>query len=304
MSSSVNIASFQPLEDLEISLGRFSNKTREAISTVQKQIELKQEALDEIVRTRRRDVEMWQEAQDTADDEEDVSYIERKLRDAEDRLDEARNWQRRVEQVCGDFERRATEAAYLADEHSFKARLFLKERLRELYEYVALKPDAEVGLHSAGPAASGVAHDSNGVGDLAALSLPKGFGWISIDQLAPDDVANLPTEDDYKKDGLSAADMRAGLELLRTRILPEIQRNPEHATRDYFAELDIAENRSEPKNSLGEIFGAYFGSNYHMWFSRSKGDEYFRIGDGRHRIAAARELGWTVIPGQIQDGGR
>ena len=301
MSTGINITSLQALEDLELSLGRFSNKTREGISAVQRQIELKTEALDEIVRSRHREVEMWQEAQDTADDEEDdVDYIERKLRDAEERFDEARNWRRRIEEVCGEFERRATEAAYLADEHSHKARLFLKERLRELHEYVALKADVEAGPHSTAPAGSVTTTRANHDSDLATFSLPQGFGWIRIDQLASDDLANLPTNTEYKKDGLSAADMRAGLELLRTRILPEIQQNPENATRDYFAEIDIAENRSEPKNSLAEIFGAYFGSNYHIWVDRPNGDEYFRIGDGRHRIAAARELGWTVIPGRIQ----
>jgi hypothetical protein len=308
MSSSVNIASFRALEELEISLGRFSHTTRETVSTAQRQIDNQTQALEEIVTARRRAVERWQETYDAADDEDDdTAYILRQLHEAEEKYNEARNWQRRVDAVCGDFARRATEATYLADEHADQARLFLKDRLRELYEYVGLKSSSHVGSQNVGLAApvnsavgSNSADGSIEVSDLAALSLPKGFDWIRIDELSPAHLTNLPSHDEFRK-GLSAADMREGLELLRTRILPEIQLNPTHATREYFEELDRVENRSVV-NSLGEIFNAYFGSDEPVRVDRFKGDKFFRIGNGRHRIAVARELGWTVIPGRIEEG--
>lgn len=310
MSTDVNVTSFRALEDLELSLARFSDKAREEISAAQREIEIRTEALEGIVAARRREVQWWQEAYDAADDEDDDrSHTLRKLHEAEERYDNARNWQRRVEEVCGEFERRAAEATYVTDEHSNKARLFLKARLNELHEYVGFKTNADAGV-SVGSAYMGAAartttalsakEVSTGVSDLAAFSLPKGFGWVRINELNPDELADLPSENDYKKDDLSAGDMRAGLELLRTRILPEIQQNPEHATREYFAELDIAENRST-SNSLAEVYGAYFGTREHIWVDRFKGDEFFRIGNGRHRIAAARQLGWTVIPARIEE---
>lgn len=304
--SNVNISSFRALEELEISIARFADRTSEGISAAQSKIALQRATLDEIVILRRREVERWQETYDTADNEDDdVGYILRRLQEAEDRHNEARQWQRRVEDICDEFQRRATEATHLADEHADKARLFLKERLRELYEYVGLKAGSEHNV-------SGSSHQPGSIGpqttassaaaapDLSNFALPKGFDWISISQLSPDALASLPSENEYRKDDLSAADMRAGLELLRTRILPEIEQNPERATRDYFAEIDVVENR-DVSNSLAEIYGAYFGRDAHIWVDRFKGEQYFRIGNGRHRIAVARELGWTVIPGRIEE---
>lgn len=300
MSTNINVISFQALEELEISLTRFSHKAREEISAAQRQIEIQTEALDEIVADGRREVQRRQEAYDAADEDDDSAYLRRKLEEAEERYNNARNWQRRAAQVCAEFERRATEATHLTDEHSDKARLFLKERLRQLYEYVAARDTGSAVGTAMALAGDALAEVTAGIFDLTAFSLPQGFGWVSIDQLRPDELTDLPSETDYKKDDLSVADMRDGLELLRTRILPDIQQNPEHATTAYFAELDVAENRST-LNSLAEIFGAYFGSNEHIWVDRIKGDEYFRIGNGRHRIAAARALGWKVIPARIEE---
>jgi len=304
MAANVNITSFRALEDLEIFFARFSDLAREGISAAQREIETRKVALDIIVEDRRREVKKWQELYDTADDEyDDRGHFLRKLHEAEERYDDARQWQHRVAEVYGEFERRAAAATYLVHGHSDKARLFLKERLRELHDYVGLKSNADAGVtveSASTGAATGTADASAGVSDLAGFSLPKGFGWVKINQISPEGLADLPTENDYKKDGLSAADMREGLELLRTRILLEIQKNPEHATREYFAEIDLVENRSV-SNSLAEIFGAYFGPDSHIWVDRFKGDEFFRIGNGRHRIAAARELGWTAIPARIDE---
>ena len=301
MATDVNIASFRALEDLELFFARFSDVARQGISAAQREVEIKKEALDNIVADRRREVQKWQEMYDAADDEDDDrGYILRNLHEAEERYDDARNWQRRIVGVCGEFERRVAEATYLTGEHSDKARLFLKERLRELHEYVGLKSIADAGV-TVGSAFTGTATTlSAGVSDLTAFLLPKGFGWVKINQINPEELASLPLENEYTKDDLSAADMREGLELLRTRILPEIQQNPEHATKEYFAEIDLVENRSI-SNSLAEVFGAYFGPGEQIWVDRFKGDEFFRIGNGRHRIAAARELGWTAIPAKIDE---
>src|SRR5688500_7555585 len=129
MSATVNVASFRALEELEIAVTRFSGRARECISTALRQIELQIEALDDIAMIRRRELEKWQDAYEIADDEDDSDYILRRLQAAEERYNEACRWQRRVEEVCAEFTRRANEAAYVVDEHSDQARLFLKERL-------------------------------------------------------------------------------------------------------------------------------------------------------------------------------
>jgi hypothetical protein len=206
-------------------------------------------------------------------------------------------------------------ATYFADEHSDRARAFLKERIRELYDYVRLKPDLMGAMAgSSQPHQAAVAGAARGTTETAVVPvvsagaaaasamgrflLPKGFGWIRLDELKPDEMAELPAERDYQKNDLSEADMREGLHLLQTRILPEIQKDPQAATRGYFSKLDAAENRSGSMR-LANIFDAYFGQSDHIWVDRFKGDQYFGIGNGRHRIKAARDLGWSAIPARI-----
>lgn len=316
MSNSINVTSLNSLEELETSIARFSSELREAVESAQHQIQRKAELINEIVDARRRAVAGWQSAYDSADDEEDdVGLIRRQLEEAEADFRMAQQWQRRVEEVCQDYRKRANHAAYLGAGHSDKARGFLRARIAELYDYVNLKPNGASGIsNSSQPSAPGVLDAVLGAAEatgssvfssgeavasaMTGLKLPQGFGWIRLDVLKPDEMAELPAEHDYQKNQLSEADMRAGLELLYTRILPEIQNDPATATREHFAELDSAESRSGSK-SLGNIFSAYFGQHDHIWVDRFKDDQFFGIGNGRHRIKAARDLGWTAIPGRI-----
>lgn len=321
MSNSINVTSLRSLEELETSIARFSSEVRETIEATGHEIQRKAEALDQIVADRRRTVADWRAAYEGADDEEDdVDFIRQKLDQAEEDFRDAKQWQRRVEELCAEYNKRAKQAAYLGDEHSDKARGFLKARITELYDYLAVKPSVAtgtpVGSQSSGPGildAALVATEAT-VGSvvssgeavafaMAGLPLPKGFGWVRLDELKPDEMENLPAENDYKKDGLCESDMQEGLELLRTRILPEIQKDPKAATKEHFSELDAVDGRSGSK-SLASIFAAYFGADRHIWVDRYKGDQFFGIGNGRHRIKAALDLGWSAIPARIEEAER
>ncbi len=297
-------------------MARFSSELRDAIEAAEHEIRRKTEVLGQIVADRRRAVAGWQVAYDGADEEEDdVGFIRHKLEEAEENLREAKQWQRRVEEVCAEYNKRANKTARLGDEHSDKARVVLRGRTTDLYDYLAVKPslatDAAVGSQSSGPGildtalvateaiVGSVASSGEAVGfAMAGLPLPRGFGWVRLDELKPDEMEKLPTENDYRKDGLSESDMKEGLELLRTRILPEIQNDPKAATKEHFSKLDSIEGRDGSK-SLAGIFSAYFGADRHIWVDRFKGDQFFGIGNGRHRIKAALDLGWTAIPARI-----
>lgn len=315
MSNGINVESLQSLEELETSTARFSSEMQEGITAIERQIQRKMEQLDQIVADRHRAVAEWRSTYDGADDEEDdVAFIQRKLAEAEDDLRHANQWQRRLEEAYAEYGKHARLASYLTDEHSARARAFLKERTKELYDYVELKPDLNAMAESSQPhqpVLAGATTDAmettvTSVASAAAAAafemgrflLPKGFGWIRLDELRPDEMAELPAEREYRKNDLSEADMREGLHLLQTRILPEIQKDPAAATSDYFSKLDTAESRSGSK-SLAKIFDAYFGQSDHIWVDRFKGDQYFGIGNGRHRIKAAHDLGWSAIPARI-----
>ncbi|MCU1263948.1 MAG: hypothetical protein JWM21_266 [Acidobacteria bacterium] len=312
------MTSLRALEELEASIARFSSEVLEGIEATEHEIQRKAEVLDQIVADRRRALAGWQATYDEADDEEDdVGFIQRKLEEAEEGFREARQWQRKVEELCGGYDKCAKQTAFLGDGHSDKARGFLRARITELCDYLALKPGPaggatsgaqprEPGILDAVLSAAEATVDSvvsageAGAFAMTGLPLPKGFGWVRLEDLRPDEMAELPPQNDYRKNDLSESDMRAGLELLRTRILPVIQKDPATANREHFAELDATESRSGSE-SLANIFSAYFGPSDHIWVDRFKGDKFFGIGNGRHRIKAARDLGWTAVPARIDE---
>lgn len=287
--SSINVHSISSLEELETSLGRFVVVLQNAIEEAQRQIQKKSELLDGIVADRRRAVAALESACDNADDDEDTTTLQRKLEEAEAALGEARKWQRRVEEGCVVYQRQATQAKSLVGEYAGKSRMFLRSRIAELYKYSAYKPHFSGG--SAGNSASGGSSTPSETLNTR-LPLPAGFQWINLTDLGPDQIQNS----DYRK-GLSEVDMQEGLNLLQTRVLPEIQKNPAAANIEHFMVVDANEKRTPP-HTLADIFAVYFADDY-IRVSRYQSDPYFTIENGRHRIKAARDLGWDAVPGRV-----
>jgi hypothetical protein len=290
--SSINVHSISSLEELDTSIGRFAFALKSAIEHAKRQIQKKSELLEGIVAARRRAVAALASACEDADDEEDTSVLRHKLDEAEEALAEARKWQRRVEEVCSGYERYASQASELAGEHAGKSRLFLKSRIAELHNYVSYKPHFSGGSAGSTSGGSGVSTETLNT----RLALPAGYRWINFSELRSDQVEELPAEDEYRK-GLSLSEMQEGLKLLQTRVLPEIQNNPAAANIEHFMAIDLKEKRMPP-HSLADIFSVYFGNDY-IRVSRPLNDQSFIIENGRHRIKAARELGWDAVPGRV-----
>lgn len=293
--SAINVNSISALEDLEASLAHFSSGVKESLESANRQIGKKTEFLNQIVAERQRVVARLQSFYDDADDEEDSGYIQRKLAEAEEELREAKKWQRTVEEVCADYQRHVKKVEHVSDKHSDQARRFLRTRIEQLYDYDAVKPNFSSGGAAVGGMGQGVS--TSDASSLTSLPLPAGFAWIRLDELMTDE---LPSDNDYRKDDLTKTDMQDGLKLLRTRILPKIQSDPNGATLDYFLDLDAAEGHFG-KNSLTDLYLAFFGDS-RVRVSRNLGESRFRIGNGRHRIKAALDLGWDAVPGEIVDG--
>jgi hypothetical protein len=287
--SIVNVNSIGSLEDLEASMMRFASETKNAIEAAQREIQKKTELLDQIVAERRRAVSVLQAACDDGDDEHS-GCIEKQLEEAEDDLREAKKWQRRVEEACAEYQKHESRADHLAGKHADRSRIFLKARIAELYKYISFKPHSS---RSIAGASQSQGSGSSEVGAITSLPLPAGFSWLNLDEV---DMERLPAEGDYRK-GISEAEMKDGLELLQTRVLPEIQKEQSAATIEHFLELDVAEGRSG-SSSLANIFASYFGDS-NIYVSRYQGDRYFKIGNGRHRIKAAKDLGWNAVPARV-----
>jgi len=64
----------------------------------------------------------------------------------------------------------------------------------------------------------------------------------------------------------------------------------------YFFSLDQQAGVSYA-NGLLRVYEAFFGSEP-IHLSRVKGAPQWTVGNGRHRILVAKELGWKAIPAQ------
>ena len=321
MAKSVAITSFQLLEELDDALARYAARSLEAISEAEREIETKLADIDRIALDREMEANRWRRTYDEADSEEDdIGFIQRRLEEAEDALQEAMQWRSRTEESYSAYRSRSKQAVHLADEHTAKARVFLKGRIAELYDYVQLKPGIDSGVVFNLPANqpetlvanrsdAGASSDpvlqpgTEPAYEMTELALPMGFAWVRLDELTPSEMDQLPSNNDYRKDNLSVTDMRDGLHLLRTRILPEIEKNPAAANREHFEQLDALEGRTFP-NSLAPIFSAYLGTrNFDdiIVVERFRGDKFFSITNGRHRIKAALDSGWNAIPARVTE---
>ena len=143
---------------------------------------------------------------------------------------------------------------------------------------------------------SGVHTIESSVDAFSSFLLPRGFKWVSLDRIEPRDLEELPSDEEFKK--MRKEDMAAGMELLRSRILPDIQRNPNAIGSDYFWEIDQQEGRMGVY-SLKNVYDAYFGGE-RIRFEPPDRDGYYRIDHGKHRIKLALEYGWTMVPAILQ----
>jgi hypothetical protein len=74
----------------------------------------------------------------------------------------------------------------------------------------------------------------------------------------------------------------------------------EHATgADYFANCD-AKTGATYTEGLLHVYEAFFGDDP-IYLTRGQKDEKFSITNGRHRIKAALDAGWTAVPAKTSD---
>lgn len=301
MSAGVHVNSIQTLEELCLVLSMFASDCREHLERSEAEIERKAELLEERCRARAREVERWQEAYDCADEDDDLDGISYHLREAEEDYQNARQWLRKVEECAGEYARRAVRMKEISDHRITEACAFLRQKISELKDYVAAQPGNNFtgGVVSAGAPLSPVSEKTSETAvNLTDFTLPKGFSWVKVNNINPNEINALPTKDDYGK--VSYEVMKSGLELLKNEVLPAVKELGEKADSDYFNQLDIEKGR-ETQNGARRVFNAFFGRTTpeHIRLERFAGDPHYDITNGRHRIKLALDLGWDAVPAEV-----
>lgn len=302
MTRGINVTSFRALEDLEEGLGVFAAKCLAALDQAEPEIRRALGELEERRRRCEREVARWRRAYEEADrDEDDMSSLARKLEQAEDDLRKVCGWQRRAEAQYQDYSRLAGVARRVAAEAAPAGRAFLRRKIAELNEYVGFEAGAAsareaVSAHGSGSGGGPGAGSPEEQPTLESFPLPPGYRWVRLDEIDPAELKDLPPPEQFK--GVGYENTRAGLELLRGSVLPAMQQKPGGADGEYFYDLDRQYGREEVVNSLRGVYDSYFGGDA-IRVDKSSGHPYFKIGNGRHRIKAARDMGWDAVPGKV-----
>jgi hypothetical protein len=313
MSRQASVLSFEALEELDHALARFSGNAMEALQRARSEIDRGFNLLDERLDHWRERVSYWQEEYGRADPEEDdIAYISNKLEEAENELANIERWQSRLEECYASYSRQARRLDEVASERIEEARTFLREKIEQLRGYgirrinrdsIAQNPASLVEVNDpissaiVGTAAPTLVSGRLGDETLTAFPLPKGFVWIPLSEIDPAELGELPSESEFKK--ISYGEVKRGLGILETKVLPAIKENPNGANSEYFENMDRKEGYNE-SNGAAKVFSAFFGqvSKEYIRLEKKAGTRFFSITNGRHRIKAAMDLGWTAVPAE------
>jgi hypothetical protein len=313
MSQGADITSPEVLKGLCTALKNFSDHGQEILSAARRNIEYKLNTLQDRCDERRRELARCKQAYAEADPEEDdMRHLAARIEESQDELREAKRWLRRTQEAYEDYQRNAQRFADLIINQSDRAIVFLRQRQKELEDYLALRMDGDSAAPErfpsesrqsilTGPEQPAANADSSTLntaddvlGRLIEAPLPQSFHWICLNQLSERAINELPGDDEYRQ--VSKEIIRQGLEFLRQEILPAIEQDP---TVDsfYFEQSDRQASR-DPAMGARSAYDAFFGSECIVVDPTLDGTR-LDITNGRHRIRIAQESGWSVIPAKI-----
>lgn len=295
-------ASYEAIEDFAKALYRFADVAQEKLRHSDSAIRLAVAELEERRSALRREIAQLRNDIESAEDDLDVREAERRMEEAEDALARVRRAQRNLEASIRTYKREAQRLDELTTTTTRDAMVYLRSVISDLRAYFAAEhggwQPAAGGFGSAvGEAsASGVAVAAGTV-DPTSFALPAGFRWIPLSAIdLAGELADVKTEEDFKK--VSYADVRKALDLLHSEILPALDGITDAS--GTFARLD-ALNGVPYAKSLQRVYDAFFGADS-VYLSRGPEGSLFSITNGRHRIRAAADAGWTAVPARTSDG--
>lgn len=297
MTEEIYVKSLDVLRELEIAVGHFATVTQETLETLELEIHRSREVLEERRIFWKRTKHYWERVYEEAEDEEAIKEAIWKIEEAEAEIRRLELWQRKVEESYQVYRRRTDRLRELASESAPKTRAYLRRKISELEDYLAVPVPA---APEAAPPAAGVLTTAGGeimapapsFAELTGFSLPPGFYWVPLAEI---DQSDLPGEDEFQK--VSAEEMKKGFQTLREEILPALQKG---ADKDYFRAQDEKQRKSSPAGAL-RVYEAFFGKMDPVHLSRFTDEKFYSVDNGRHRIRVAQELGWPAVPAEVKE---
>lgn len=293
MAGGIHLNSIRSLEDLALALSVFASDCRETVAAAQADISRCVSILEDRCREKLLAIQSLQYDYENLDEDEDEdderSSLRYEIMLAEEAYERARASLRSAENAAFEFARAASRAREVADYRIPEACAFLRQKVWELNEYIATQPG---GGGVAGVASA--AREAQAKVSLTDFALPSGFRWVRLDEIEPRELAGLPSASDFIKVPYEV--MKAGLGVLKDKILPALGETGGRADREYFRGLD-----GEGEGGVLEVFDAFFRRDFnkHPRVERFAGNRHYVIKNGHHRMKVAMDLGWDAIPAEV-----
>lgn len=244
----------------------------------------------------RNELERAEAALEEADEDDQQCALD-DYHQAAQKLERIEGWLHRVDEAVDAFQRSSRQANAVSD-HELRAGIDLLEgSLAALAEYQRIRPDATLPAETAHASAGLTSPPAQRQADPRP-PLPPGFRWILLADLEDGELAGVESPESFTK--VPYAEMRAGLETLKSTVLPTVAALRGNDAREALRHLDEANGRDYSSGAL-RVYEAFFGAHDYIYLTRAREELKFTVTNGRHRIRVARDLGWDAIPAQTKD---
>lgn len=132
-------ASVVAIETMEEACGRFSRAILERLPEIQSELRRVTEALEEREDELRGEISRLEDAISSADDDEDTSWEQNRLSEAEEELASVQRRQRKVAEAGAVLTAQTKKVEHLSTEHTIKAQESLREAASDIKAYLAAK---------------------------------------------------------------------------------------------------------------------------------------------------------------------
>lgn len=296
--STADVRAIEPLERLNRSLRRAAS-LRTDLLALGSEFDRRRDALASLQAGARDDLERREAALDEADEDDRSSALD-DYEQAAEKLARIDAWLHRVDEAVEVFHRSSRQLTAVSDRELRAGVDLLEGSIASLWEYQGIRPDSapDVPIAGASPAVASSSTPSAPAHADGRPPLPPGFRWVPLAEIEEAELAGVESPESFKK--VPYTEMRAGLETLKSTVLPTIAGLRGSDARDALRDLDQANGRDYSSGAL-RVYEAFFGAHDYIYLTRARHDTKFQVTNGRHRIKVARELGWDSIPAQMKD---
>jgi hypothetical protein len=324
MSNQVDVRSVEALEGFEESLGRAQDGLQEFLATAKAQVSTLLDWINDREHEAQRNLSRAEErlewarsgladCQDSGsyDDEEgppdcsswedEVSFAQREMNEALDRLDLVRRVRDEMRGAAEDFLGGARELRTVSDERMRLARLYLQAKSRELHAYLSVaSPVGATGFASSPHASDGTTGIAFSTGLPASRHVverksrfaERGVVPVSLDDI-PAEALGFLSKDDFRK--YSYDQMLNGVRRFDREVRPAVEAGQ---GRDYFRAKD-REVGVDYQHGLERLYDAFYGSEP-IRVTKLKSGRY-DVTNGRHRLFVAKQAGLRSLPMRVSE---